>query len=69
MNCDLCELVKNDGFIVTICDHCRIPMIVGREHKPEFSEGEKEQIQELFKGKEIRWEQRKIKSHARCHIL
>lgn len=69
MNCELCELVKSDGFVVTLCNHCQIPMVISREHKPEFSEGEKEMIRGLFKGREIRWEQRKIRDHCHCHIL
>ena len=69
MNCQLCELVKDkDGFLVTICDHCGVTMVVSKEHKKEFSDYEKEIIKSLFKGKKIRWTMKKIKSHAHCHI-
>lgn len=69
MNCQLCELVKNSsGFIVTVCDHCRIPLVVGRDHKPEFSEPEKEMIKGMFPNRKIRWTMKKIKSHAHAHL-
>ena len=69
MNCELCDLVKGkDGFVVTICNTCRETMPVSKEHKPEFSDAEKEMIRSLFKGREIRWEMRKEKSHVHCHI-
>lgn len=69
MNCELCSLVENDGFIVTICNTCQIPMVVSREHKPEFSDNEKEIIRALFPRGEIRWEMKKIRAHAHAHIL
>ena len=67
----MCDLCKLEGYLfkVTICNTCRIPMIVSSEHKSEFSEEEKEFIRELFWYIDIRWEQRKIKDHAHAHLI
>ena len=69
--CDLCKLADNskDGFIITICNTCKIPLVVSREHKPEFSAQEMLDIAFMFEGRQIRWEQRRIPDHAHCHIL
>lgn len=66
MSCELCNL--NDGFSMVICKTCNIPMIVSMGHKPEFTEEEKGRITKLFPDKKIRWEMRKIKDHAHCHL-
>jgi len=68
--CELCKLNNStDGFILTICHTCGIPLMVSREHRPEFAEWEKCFIASMFPGKKIRWEQRQIQDHAHCHIL
>lgn len=70
MSCELCDLVNGkDGFIITMCHTCNLPMIVSREHKDEFSEEEKALIKRMFPHSRIRWEQRRIKNHPHCHIL
>ncbi len=70
-DCDLCNLAghTNDGFILVMCRTCNVPMIVSRSHKAEFSEGEKQQIQAMFPGRQIRFEQRQIRDHAHCHLI
>lgn len=65
MSCDLCNL---DGFIITICNTCNIPMVILREHRAEFNAEEMVRIGLIFRGKKIRWEMRQIKNHAHCHI-
>lgn len=68
--CELCMLNNSiDGFILTICNTCGVPMVVARKHKPEFSGVEIQRIARMFPGREIRWEQRKILGHAHAHIL
>lgn len=69
MNCELCNLVKNDGFVVTLCNHCNSTLVVGREHKPEFSDSEREMIKAIFPRGKVRWEMKKIRDHCHCHIL
>ncbi len=66
MPCELCEI--NDGFIITTCNHCDVPMIISREHKPIFSVDDVRAIKELFPTGEIRWEMKKIRDHAHAHI-
>lgn len=71
--CDLCKLAeggtRGESFIITICNTCKIPLIVSREHKAEFSAQEMLNIVAMFYGRKIRWEQRRILDHAHCHIL
>ena len=68
LNCSLCDK-GSFKFYVTFCrSHPDLPLVVSTSHKPEFSEEEKELIQKIFHGREIRWEQRTIKNHAHCHI-
>ncbi len=69
-NCPLCERQRRivGWFWITLCQNCYQPMLVSSEHKPEFSEQEKEDIKKLFPNSEVRFEQRKIKNHAHCHI-
>ncbi len=69
--CDLCKLNQNSnwGFILTLCNTCHIPLVVLREHRPEFNAEEMVRIAIMFRGREIRWEMRRIKGHAHCHIL
>lgn len=70
--CDLCKLnTGSDGFILTTCSDpkCGGTMVVLREHRPEFNAEEMVKIGLMFCGREIRWEMRKIKEHAHCHIL
>ncbi len=71
MNCELCDLSQNekDGFIITVCKTCGVPLIVAHNHREEFTPEEKELIQDMFPEYRIRWEQRKIKDHAHCHLL
>jgi len=66
--CDLCELNKGGGFIITICRQCGIPLVCSREHKPEFSLEEKLLIEKMFPDKNKRWEMRVLPDHAHCHI-
>ena len=66
--CDLCEL-KGCKFKITICNTCQIPLIVLNEHRAEFTAEEKIDIIKSFPSRKIRWEMRKIKDHAHCHIL
>lgn len=66
--CELCKLEPiHPQFILTICKTCNVPMIVSREHKPEFSSQEKEVLSSIFKN--IRWNMRSIKDHAHCHLI
>ena len=68
--CRLCELNNGTGgFILTICDTCKVLLVVLREHRAEFTEEERQRIHSLFPGSKIRWEQRQIQDHAHCHIL
>lgn len=65
--CDLCIL--EGGLKITICNTCGVPMIVSYDHRPEFSEKEKELIEKLFPDRNKRWEMRKIPTHAHVHII
>ncbi len=65
----MCDLCQNYGFIITLCRTCKIPMIVSKEHKNEFSGEDMVQIRKLFPHNQIRWEQIKIKDHAHAHII
>lgn len=65
--CDLCEL-KGCKYKLVTCNTCNIPMIVSVDHKPSFSEEEKKEIKRMFPRMKIRWNQRKIKDHAHCHL-
>ena len=68
--CELCDLNSGeDGFILTMCSTCNVPMVILREHRATFTEDEKARIGEMFRGAKIRWEQRKITDHAHCHIF
>lgn len=69
--CELCDLNSGkDGFIVTICNTCNVPMVVSRQHKPEFDVDEMVLIGLMFQGAEIRWEQGHPEwKHAHCHIF
>ena len=68
--CELCCLSDSkDGFIITICNTCGIPLICLREHRADFTNEEVDKINKLFPNREIRWEQRSIKNHAHCHLL
>ena len=70
MTCELCDLNKStDGFIITICTTCGDVLVVGRSHREEFTDKERATIMAMFPDDDIRWEKRKIKSHAHCHIL
>ena len=64
--CELCLL--EGGLKITICRTCGIPMVVSYDHKPGFSEAERELVKRIFPTREIRWEQRQIHNHAHCHI-
>ena len=67
MMCQLCDLNNsNDGFILTICNTCGVPLIAGREHRAQFTEEEVGKIKVMFGN--VRWEQRKILDHAHCHL-
>jgi len=79
MSCELCDTIDwKDGetYRIVICNHCRVPMLVLREHR-QFTEFEKEFIPKLLdifnigreKSVRIRWQQRKIKDHGHCHFL
>jgi len=70
-NCELCGLNTNpsEGFIITFCKTCNIPLIVLRKHRPNFTKKQKELIKTLFPDRKIRWEMRRIQAHAHCHIL
>jgi len=69
MMCELCELtISKHKFIITTCVSCNVPMVVSREHKPEFTDAEKAEIQSYFPSRNIRWEMRSEKRHAHCHI-
>lgn len=73
--CRLCELAEGgtrgerEGFIITICESCQIPLIVSREHKSQFNREDMEKIELMFPNHRIRWGQRTIRDHAHCHIL
>jgi UV DNA damage repair endonuclease len=67
--CELCDLnASDDGFILTLCNNCHIPLVVSRFHRPEFTPEERQKIMAIFPGRRIRWEMRKIHDHAHCHI-
>ena len=66
--CDLCEL-EGYRFKLTICRTCNIPMVVLNQHRAEFNAEERKEIERIFLGREIRWEQRQNKVHAHAHIL
>ena len=68
--CDLCDLALEggEGFIITICRTCHIPMIVSRVHNTEFSKEEKQEIIMMFPSRKIRWTNREILDHAHCHL-
>ncbi|KKL64838.1 hypothetical protein LCGC14_2160980 [marine sediment metagenome] len=67
--CKLCELSKGtEGFILTMCDSCNVPMLALREHRKEFTIDEMVLIGIMFKSRNIRWEMKKIPEHAHCHI-
>ncbi len=66
MPCELCAL--NEGFTMTVCRSCNVPMVVLNEHRAEFTETEKKRIKYLFPEKKIRWEMRSVKGHAHCHL-
>ncbi len=71
----MCDLCDHDSFpfYLTFCRTCqgggKIPMVVSTEHKPHFSPEEKDMIKRMLPDRKIRWQQRKIKNHAHCHIL
>ena len=69
MSCELCKLAQgNEGFVITICKTCGIPLVIGRYHRVEFTSAEKEMIKQIFNGTRIRWGQRSIQNHAHCHV-
>lgn len=69
MTCELCKLAQgNDGFIITICKTCGIPLIVSRYHRKEFTGAEKNIIKQIFSAPNIRWTKANIELHAHCHI-
>ncbi len=66
--CELCALNESkDGFILTLCRTCGTVLIVGREHRAEFTEGEKDKIRAMFDN--VRWDMRQILDHAHCHLV
>ncbi len=69
MSCDLCKLVQgNEGFVITICKTCEIPLVVSRYHRVEFTGAEKDMLKKFFNGTRIRWSMRQITEHAHCHV-
>ncbi len=69
MSCKLCKLAQgNEGFVITICKTCEIPLVVSRYHRVEFTEFEKDMLKKFFNGTRIRWWQQSIKNHAHCHL-
>ena len=47
--CELCDLNKSaDGFIITICKTCGDVLVVGRSHRPEFTDNEKAILGGIF---------------------
>lgn len=70
----MCDLCDHDSFpfYLTFCCTCegggRVPMVVSTEHKPNFSEEEKDMIRRIFPDGRIRFRMRKIKDHAHCHV-
>jgi len=42
---------------------------VGRSHRADFTDDEWAILEGIFPDDDIRWEMKKIKSHAHCHIL
>lgn len=67
-DCPLCD--KNSfKFYITFCRTCKgVPMIVLIEHRANFTEQEKKEIQQMFPNRKIRWQMRKILDHAHCHL-
>lgn len=67
--CDLCLLNSGrEGFVITQCRTCRIPLVISREHRPDFTPEEMRAIRVLFPNRKIRWAMRQIKDHAHAHI-
>lgn len=84
-NCELCKLKKRtpqfylsiigaNDYTLTICDTCKIPMLVCRFHElePEGKEQAINKVIEFFRLMKIevqpRMEMKKIKSHWHCHF-
>jgi hypothetical protein len=51
--CDLCDL-KGAFLRLTICKTYHVQMLVHTEHKPEFTDLEKQLIRRMFSGAKIR---------------
>lgn len=67
--CNLCNINSGtEGLILVICRDCRVPMVVSRMHRTQFSLEEKQLIEQTFPNTKIRWTMRKIWDHAHCHI-
>jgi len=77
MACELCDTIdwqEGETHRIVECKTCHVPMLVLREHR-NFTEFEKILIvtcewlgkRQLY-GKQIRWEQRKIKDHGHVHF-
>lgn len=71
MSCPLCEKKREPfgWYWITVCKTCNVPMIISGEHKPEFTEQEREEIRRMFPNDDVRWKQRQIEGHAHCHIM
>lgn len=83
-SCDLCALAfdgdvktklhyEDDELIIVDCLICRVPMAVLKEHRPRFTDEEKERIKSLFNelfGEHGHpdFEQRRIPEHAHVHF-
>ena len=81
MDCALCQIEKNKNkvlyedknFIVVECWSCKVPMLVLKEHRIEFSAFEKRSIQRIFYGilalkGTIDYKMRQIPGHAHAHL-
>lgn len=68
MTCPLCEK-ETFRFYITFCrTHSNTPLIILTEHKPEFTEEDKEMIKKIFPNRKVRWVKQSIPEHAHCHI-
>lgn len=83
MHCSLCDLAvgrernsicyyEDNEYIIVDCITCWVPIIVLKEHRPEFTEDEKHRVYEIMTGLfgndgYIDFRRRAIPDHAHAH--
>ena len=71
VDCELCQ-VREFPFLLNFCkSHPNQLLVVGTEHRLEFTKTEKDLIKEMFPGNlyDIRWTMEKIPDHCHCHVI